>query len=84
MSAQQVGPISEAFKNVPLASPPPGVVQNLENPQSRSYQVYIISAVFVALSIFFMAVRVYAKVAIQRSRTWDDCQSYNVACSERY
>ncbi|KAL8845400.1 MAG: hypothetical protein Q9176_000036 [Flavoplaca citrina] len=72
MPAQQHGPIPEAFKNVPLASPPPGVVQNLENPQSRSYQLYIISAVFIALSISFMIVRVYAKVAIQRSRTWDD------------
>ncbi|KAL8860624.1 MAG: hypothetical protein Q9178_002977 [Gyalolechia marmorata] len=62
----------DAYKHVPLASPPPGVVQNLENPQSRTYQVWIVSAVFVALSISFMIVRLYAKIAIQRSRTWDD------------
>lgn len=73
MPAQQLRGMPEAFKYVPLASPPPGDVQNLENPQSRSYQVYIISAVFVALSISFMTFRLYAKAAIQRSRTWDDC-----------
>ncbi|KAL8913539.1 MAG: hypothetical protein Q9172_007261 [Xanthocarpia lactea] len=72
MSAQQLSGMPDAYKHVPLASPPPGVVQNLENPQSRTYQVWIVSAVFVALSISFMIVRLYAKTAIQRSRTWDD------------
>ena len=62
----------------PLASPPPGVVQNLIHPQSRTYQIHIVSAVFLALSISFLAVRLYAKLCIQRSRTWDDCTSHSL------
>ncbi|KAL8650373.1 MAG: hypothetical protein Q9210_003863 [Variospora velana] len=57
----------------PLASPPPGVVQNLENPESRAYQVHVIPAVLLALTICFLLIRLYAKLHIQRSRTWDDC-----------
>ncbi|KAL9007966.1 MAG: hypothetical protein Q9173_006864 [Seirophora scorigena] len=57
----------------PLASPPPDVVQNLANPESRAYQIYAISAVFLALTISFLSIRLYAKLYIQRSRTWDDC-----------
>ncbi|KAL8767081.1 MAG: hypothetical protein Q9209_006308 [Squamulea sp. 1 TL-2023] len=72
MSDQRLSGIPEAFKHAPLASAPPGVVQNLENPQSRTYQLWIVSAVFVALSVSFMIVRLYAKLFIQRSRTWDD------------
>ncbi|KAI4170114.1 MAG: hypothetical protein LQ348_007176 [Seirophora lacunosa] len=56
----------------PLASPPPGAVQNLANPESRAYQIYAISAVFLALTISFLLIRLYAKLYIQRSRTWDD------------
>ncbi|KAL8762941.1 MAG: hypothetical protein Q9184_001163 [Pyrenodesmia sp. 2 TL-2023] len=59
----------------PLASPPPGVIQNLENPHSRTYQIYVVSAVFLGLTISFLLVRLYAKLYIQRSRSGDDCPS---------
>lgn len=61
MPGHQLNGMPEAFKHVPLASPLPGVVENLENPESRSYQVHIISVIFVPLSISFMIVRLYAK-----------------------
>lgn len=64
MPAQQLSGMPEAFRCIPLASPPPGVVPKLGKSGSRSYQVYIISAIFVALSISFMIVLLYPKAAI--------------------
>ncbi|KAL8728135.1 MAG: hypothetical protein Q9181_005452 [Wetmoreana brouardii] len=72
MSIQQLEAMGVDVNGIPLASPPPGVAQNLANPASRTYQIYIVSAVFLALTISFMVIRFYAKLYIQRSRTWDD------------
>ncbi|KAL8955576.1 MAG: hypothetical protein Q9193_006627, partial [Seirophora villosa] len=71
-SPQELTPTVVDPLDFPLASPPPGAVQNLANPESRAYQIYAISAVFLALTISFLLIRLYAKLYIQRSRTWDD------------
>ncbi|KAL8689615.1 MAG: hypothetical protein Q9218_004757 [Villophora microphyllina] len=72
MSTAQLEAMGVNINDIPLAMPPPGVTQNLAHPVSRTYQIYIVSAVFLALSVSFMIVRLYARVYIQRSRTWDD------------
>lgn len=59
-----------------LATPPPGVIPNLINPASRAYQLYTVSAVFLALMIVFVAIRLYAKLVLQKTRTWDDCTAF--------
>ena len=38
-----------------------------------SFQIYIVSAVLVALGILFMAFHLYAKLCLHCSRTWNDC-----------
>lgn len=65
---------------VPLVPPPPGVVYNLINPASRAYQIHVVSSVFLALMVVFVAIRIYAKWVLQKTRTWDDCTapSYSV------
>ena len=73
MPTQRLSDMPEAFKCVLEASPPLGVVQNLENPESRSYQVYIVSAVLVALSISFI---LFSSMRDRQSRDqepWDNC-----------
>ncbi|KAI4199618.1 MAG: hypothetical protein LQ350_004493 [Teloschistes chrysophthalmus] len=72
MSIQQLEAMGVDVNKIPLAMPPPGVSQNLAHPASRTYQLYIVSAVFLALTVSFMLVRLYARLYIQRSRTWDD------------
>ena len=59
---------------MPLAPPPKGIVPNLINPESRDNQVYIISGVFMGLMLVFLALRIYAKIGIQKARGWDDCE----------
>ncbi|KAL8716768.1 MAG: hypothetical protein Q9225_005935 [Loekoesia sp. 1 TL-2023] len=71
-SSQELTGIVVNPLDFPLTSPPPGVDQNLAHPQSRTFQIYTVSAVFLALTISFLMVRLYAKLHIQRSRTWDD------------
>lgn len=73
MSTQQLEAMGVDVNDIPLAMPPPGVTQNLAHPASRTYQIYIVSAIFLALTVSFMLVRLYARQYIQRSRTWDDC-----------
>ena len=60
--------------DMPLAPPPKGIVPNLVNPESRDNQVYIISGVFMGLMLVFLALRIYAKIGIQKARGWDDCE----------
>ena len=62
------------YGELPLSPPPKGVIPNLVDPVSRDYQVYIISGVFTGLMLLFLAMRLYAKLGIQKTRTWDDCK----------
>ena len=65
--------MSSSLSSLPLAPPPPGVTPNFVNPESRTDQIYVISAVWLAFMILMMMVRMYAKFFVLRSRTWDDC-----------
>lgn len=60
---------------LPLAPPPPGVIPNLINPASRVNQIYAVSSAFLALMVIFVAIRFYAKLVLQKTRTWDDCMA---------
>ncbi|MCJ1254964.1 hypothetical protein MMC24_002780 [Lignoscripta atroalba] len=64
--------MSSSLSSLPLAPPPPGVTPNFVNPESRTDQIYVISAVWLAFMILMMMVRMYAKFFVLRSRTWDD------------
>lgn len=60
-----------------LAPPPPGIIPNLINPTSRAYQLYAVCSVFLALMVFSVAVRLYAKWVLLKMRTWDDCTAFS-------
>ncbi|KAI2615507.1 hypothetical protein GGR54DRAFT_292718 [Hypoxylon sp. NC1633] len=56
----------------PVRPPPPGQTSNFTNPESRSYQLIIIIAVFTALIAILVSLRIYARLRITRSFGADD------------
>ena len=67
-------PSLTAIEDQPLSAPPPGVIPNLENPQSRAFELFVTASVCLPLIIFFASLRLYAKVAILKKWTWDDSE----------
>lgn len=61
---------------IPLASPPPGVIPNYANPESRAYETIIVVTISLSLMFPFFLLRVYSRVFITRSIGWDDCKVY--------
>ena len=43
------------------------------NVEPRSHQAYIVAGICLPLVLIFVSLRLYAKLCILRSRTWDDC-----------
>ena len=65
----------ELIVKLPLLPLPPGVTQNLDNPESRAYWMYITVGLCLPLILFFAAIRFYVKFCIIKARTRDDCKS---------
>jgi hypothetical protein len=63
-----------AVQNFPAATPPPGVIPNFKNPESRGSVFVVSSAFLVGFMVFFFAVRAYAKICIIKRLHWDDRQ----------
>lgn len=63
-----------SIQNEPIEPPPPGVVPNLVDPESRAHEIYVATSVCLPLIVLFATMRVYARVAIQKKWTWDDCK----------
>lgn len=64
----------ELISNIPLLPLPPGVTQNLDNPESRAYWIYVTVGLCLPIILFFAAIRFYAKFFIIKARTRDDCK----------
>ena len=62
--------------NLPAVTPPPGVVPNFNNPPSRAHDMYIGLGICLAVSTFFLALRMYAKYTVTHSFGWDDCETH--------
>ena len=62
--------------NLPAATPPPGVVLNFNNPPSRAHEMYTGLGICLAVSTFFLALRMYAKFMVTHSLGWDDCETH--------
>lgn len=60
--------------NVPAMAPPPGVIPNFKNPESKAYESITTTAVCVSLMMPFFALRIYSRVFVTRSLGWDDCE----------
>ncbi|KAI0885804.1 uncharacterized protein GGS22DRAFT_162053 [Annulohypoxylon maeteangense] len=58
--------------NTPARAPPPGRESNFTNPESRCYELIILIAVFTALIVILVSLRIYARLKITRSFGADD------------
>lgn len=58
---------------LPAGIPPPGVIPNFVNPESRGPVSVIVCTIAMVLMISFVMIRFYAKLGIIRRRNWDDC-----------
>ncbi len=63
---------------IPLAPAPPGVTPNFVNPENRTWQVYVTSAVCLVVTTLFVALRFYTKIFIIKQMTRDDCTEFDV------
>ncbi|KAI1211122.1 uncharacterized protein F4807DRAFT_466462 [Annulohypoxylon truncatum] len=63
---------SSYMDSTPARPPPPGQESNFTNPESRCYQLIIPIAVFTALIIVIVFLRIYARLRITRSFGADD------------
>ena len=70
---------ASSYANLPLAAPPPGVVPNFNNPQSRAYQLHIGMAVCIGITSVFVLLRIYARAFVQRTWGWEDREYAQIA-----
>ncbi|KAI1283540.1 hypothetical protein F5Y07DRAFT_349931 [Xylaria sp. FL0933] len=52
----------------PVIPPPPGVVSNLDNPPNKNAMVQALTSFFLAISLIFITIRVYAKTVYNKNR----------------
>lgn len=64
----------ELISKIPLLPVPPGVTQNLDNPESRANWIYITVGLCLPIIVFFAAIRFYVKFFVIKARTRDDCK----------
>lgn len=55
--------------------PPPGIVPNFVNPESRAYINTVMHSVCLTLVTLFLAIRIYTRKFICRWLGWDDCKT---------
>ncbi|KAH8654975.1 hypothetical protein BGZ60DRAFT_532605 [Tricladium varicosporioides] len=62
----------EVLAQYPAMKPPLGVKSNFINPPSQQPALIILNAVFLALMVIVVAIRLYSKARILRTIGWDD------------
>ena len=65
---------SELIVKTPLLPLPPGVTQNLDNPESRAYWIFTTVGLCLPIILFFAAIRFHVKFFVIKARTRDDCK----------
>lgn len=72
-------PLSE----IPAGKPPAGVKPNFVDPKSLANAIITVNAVFLALMLIFLTLRIYTKAVLLHNLWWDDCKSPALAfCSK--
>ena len=64
----------------PAAKPPAGVTPDFNNPPSLETSVIVVVVLCLAISSFFVAMRLYTRHFVLRKLWWDDCKQ----CSVQY
>lgn len=74
MSLSMLSP--EELAQLPGAQPPPGIIPNFVDPESCGNAVFAGLAISSALMALFVILRMYTKITIKRSHSWEDCRSF--------
>lgn len=70
---------SNDLDSTPVVPPPPGRTPNFTDPESRCYQLIIPIAVYTALIVVLVSLRIYSRLRITRSFGADDCRGSNLS-----
>lgn len=69
---------SSYYANLPAGAPPPGVISNFDHAESRAIEAYIGMGICIGVTLIFVTLRVYVKLAITHHWGWDDCKFFNM------
>ena len=61
------------LSRVPGLQPPPGVVPNFVNPESRAHATIVGNGVATGIMMVFVITRMYTKLFISKAFGWEDC-----------
>ena len=61
------------LSNIPIAPPPPDVIPNFSDPESRAPMGKVVSLTGFGLMVIFVMLRLYSRGWITQSMGWDDC-----------
>lgn len=62
-------------QRVPAIDPPPGVIPNFVNPESRMQGLIVTAICFTVIAGICVCLRMYTRMFLTRSVGWDDCES---------
>ena len=64
----------EQYMHKPAAKAPDGVTPDFINPPSLETPLIVVVVLFVAISSFFVAMRLYTRHFVSGKLWWDDCK----------
>ena len=60
------------YANLPIEPPPPGIVPNFDHPHRRVIILYAGVGVCLGITLVFVLLRIYSKLAVTHTWGWDD------------
>lgn len=63
---------SSDYANLPGGKPPPGLILNFDHPQSNAIIEYVGVGICLGVTVVFVLLRIYVKLAVTRAWGWDD------------
>lgn len=70
-----VGIPPEELPVIPALAPPNGTTSNFVNPENRADAYIAVAGVFIGPAAVSVMLRLYVRIAIQKTPWWDDCRS---------
>jgi hypothetical protein len=74
--AQQIDP--SFYANLPTGAPPPSLIPNFDHPESRAVDAHVGIGGCIGITLVFVVLRLYVKMASTQLLGWDDCKSAGV------
>lgn len=63
------------YTNIAAGRPPPGVISNFDNPPTQATILYVGVGICLGVTLTFLLLRIYVKLAVTRAWGWDDGKS---------